>query len=64
MPMLDFHCPSSATDLSIVTGVLHRLGTTGFLSDSGKSFHFYSDLLFDWGEADCVCGARSSSLHS
>jgi hypothetical protein len=46
IPMLDFHCPSSAANLELATEVIRNLNATpGYLVESGKSYHFYGERL-------------------
>lgn len=45
IPMLDFHVQASDRSLSVVEAVLRSLGLSGFVLNSGKSYHFYGDEL-------------------
>jgi hypothetical protein len=49
IPMMDFACPRSPTHLEALTTLLKRIWHgTGFLLESGKSYHYYGvDLLSD-----------------
>lgn len=44
--LLDFHIPNANANDRICLAVLKALGLSGFLLDSGKSYHFYGTSLF------------------
>jgi hypothetical protein len=42
IPMIDFHCPVSNSNLQLVIAVTNELDVgPGFILESGKSYHFY-----------------------
>jgi len=42
IPMVDFHCPPSKSNLELATAVANELKVgPGFLLESGRSYHFY-----------------------
>lgn len=46
IPMIDFHIPSSSSNLHVVEDVCDALGMKqGYIVDSGASFHFIGDRL-------------------
>jgi hypothetical protein len=45
VPMLDFHCRESNSNLSLVKNIVSELGLTGFIAKSGGSYHFYGRTL-------------------
>lgn len=45
IPMLDFHRRASAENERLVSSVVRALKRTGFLLESGKSYHFWGDTL-------------------
>ena len=46
IPMLDFHCAASPTNLRLIEAVIRRIGISGgFILQSGKSYHFYGEKL-------------------
>ena len=47
LPMIDFHCRESDTNLNTVKTVINELGLTGFIAVSGGSYHFYGRSLVD-----------------
>jgi len=48
IPMLDFHCPNGIENLALAKSVLRQLGmTSGYLLESGDSYHFYGRSLLD-----------------
>lgn len=48
IPMLDFHCRESESNLCVVKTVISQLGLSGFIAKSGGSYHFYgSDLIVE-----------------
>lgn len=44
-PLLDFHIPVNINNQKICIALIKQLGLTGYLLDSGKSYHFYGDRL-------------------
>jgi hypothetical protein len=46
LPLLDFHIPIGLTNVKIVIKVLKHLGfTSGYILESGESYHFIGDYL-------------------
>jgi hypothetical protein len=46
LPMLDFHCPNTAVNLSLSCAVIQQLEIgPGYLLESGDSYHFYGSAL-------------------
>ena len=50
VPMLDFHIPISEINKKTCIAVLKELNFSGFLLNSGKSFHFYGRKLVSESE--------------
>jgi len=51
LPMLDFHCPASSENLSLVGEVVRKLAVgNGFVLKSNKSYHFYGRELLTANE--------------
>lgn len=50
IPMLDFHCRPSPTNLRLVAAVVRSLGGSGYVVLSGRSYHYWGRrLLTDSG---------------
>jgi hypothetical protein len=47
LPMLDFHCKESLTNLKAIETILRELDLNGYIAMSGGSYHFYGRQLVD-----------------
>jgi hypothetical protein len=47
LPMLDFHCPASPENDTLVRLVVAEIGLEGYIARSGRSYHFYGNKLVD-----------------
>jgi len=56
IPMLDFHCKETSTNLAVVRTVIRELGLNGFIAASGGSYHFYGLNLVDTDELISILG--------
>ncbi len=56
LPMLDFRISPSQEGLSIVAAVLDEMGIDGIVLDSGRSYHFYGQLLLSAEQLRCFLG--------
>lgn len=57
LPMLDFHCPATPENLSLVGEVIKRLAIgDGFILESNKSYHFYGWKLLSANELERFLG--------
>jgi hypothetical protein len=45
--MLDFSQAAAARALQLVKGVVETIGLTGYILESGRSYHFYGEQLLD-----------------
>jgi hypothetical protein len=62
IPMLDFKVPVSARALVVVQEVVRQLGLTGYILDSGRSYHFWGRNLISTQELQVLL-ARFVLLH-
>ena len=62
IPMLDFHCPASTANDALVKGIITQLGVHGYVSRSGRSYHFYGCGLVD--ESTLISFLATSLLFS
>jgi hypothetical protein len=57
IPMVDFHCPASPSNLKLAEAVANELNVgPGFILASGKSYHFYGLELINGSELASFLG--------
>lgn len=57
IPMLDFHCPVSPANHEVAAEVLRKLEMgSGYLVESGESYHFYGERLLNVSELSRFLG--------
>lgn len=47
LPMLDFHCHACSENDRLVRSVVTKIGISGYVARSGRSYHFYGRSLID-----------------
>ena len=45
IPLLDFHCPNNRANAKLAASVVQELEVSGYLLESGDSYHFYGNKL-------------------